>query len=221
MTAHWPTPAGLHTASAGLPVEGELPSFGGATGWLNSPPLAPAGLGGNVVLAGFWTYTCINWLRQLPYLRAGLGNIPATGWSSSACTHPSWHSSTTPATSAGPCRTCNRSRSRLTTTTRYEVLSATTTGRLCTSPTRSGAVGVELPAEACVQLLCALDIRDGDDDYLQLHIGVLDARDPLHVIAANLRRAHSDLPGWCQGTTLALRRLRRTRETRRWIPRSP
>jgi thiol-disulfide isomerase/thioredoxin len=70
MTPHWPVPAGLHMTSARLPVEGELPSFGGATGWLNSPPLTPAGLRGNVVLASFWTYTCINWLRQLPYLRA-------------------------------------------------------------------------------------------------------------------------------------------------------
>ena len=70
MNLRWPTPAGLHTAAASLPVEGELPSFGGATGWLNSPPLTPADVRGKVVLAGFWTYTCINWLRQLPYLRA-------------------------------------------------------------------------------------------------------------------------------------------------------
>jgi len=70
MKPHWLTPAGLHTASTMLPVEGELPSFGGATGWLNSPPLTPAGLRGTVVLTGFWTYTCVNWLRQLPYLRA-------------------------------------------------------------------------------------------------------------------------------------------------------
>jgi thiol-disulfide isomerase/thioredoxin len=67
---HWRTPAGLHAAAARLPVEGELASFGGATGWLNSPPLEPAGLRGQVVLVSFWTYTCINWLRQLPYLRA-------------------------------------------------------------------------------------------------------------------------------------------------------
>ena len=39
MNARWRAPAGLHTASARLPVEGELPSFGGATGWLNSRPL--------------------------------------------------------------------------------------------------------------------------------------------------------------------------------------
>ena len=69
MKPHWPVPAGLHTASR-LPVEGELPSFDGATGWLNSPPLTPEGLRGKVVLTDFWTYTCVNWLRQLPYVRA-------------------------------------------------------------------------------------------------------------------------------------------------------
>jgi thiol-disulfide isomerase/thioredoxin len=53
-----------------LPVEGELPSFGGATTWLNSHPLAADDLHGRVVLIDFWTYTCINWLRQLPYVRA-------------------------------------------------------------------------------------------------------------------------------------------------------
>lgn len=53
-----------------LPVEGELPSLSGATGWLNSEPLTPAGLRGTVVLVNFCTYTCINWLRSLPYVRA-------------------------------------------------------------------------------------------------------------------------------------------------------
>ena len=53
-----------------LPVEGRLHSFEGATGWLNSDPLTPEGLRGRVVLVDFWTYTCVNWLRTLPYLRA-------------------------------------------------------------------------------------------------------------------------------------------------------
>lgn len=44
--------------------------FDGATDWLNSPPLSPADLHGKVVVVNFWTYTCINWLRQLPYVRA-------------------------------------------------------------------------------------------------------------------------------------------------------
>jgi thiol-disulfide isomerase/thioredoxin len=62
--------ATTHPAVVRLPVEGSLPSLAGATGWLNSPPLTTAGLRGSVVLVDFWTYTCINWLRTLPYLRA-------------------------------------------------------------------------------------------------------------------------------------------------------
>ena len=53
-----------------LPLEGEFPSLGGATEWLHSPPLTAAGLRGKVVLVQFWTYTCVNWLRTLPYVRA-------------------------------------------------------------------------------------------------------------------------------------------------------
>jgi hypothetical protein len=48
-----------------------MPSLGGATGWLNSEPLGPAELRGHVILVDFWTLTCINWLRQEPYVRAG------------------------------------------------------------------------------------------------------------------------------------------------------
>jgi thiol-disulfide isomerase/thioredoxin len=47
-----------------------MPSLGGATAWLNSEPLDPAGLRGHVVLVDFWTLTCINWLRTEPYIRA-------------------------------------------------------------------------------------------------------------------------------------------------------
>jgi thiol-disulfide isomerase/thioredoxin len=48
----------------------QMPSLGVATEWLNSEPLGPAELRGHVVLVNFWTLTCINWLRQKPYVRA-------------------------------------------------------------------------------------------------------------------------------------------------------
>jgi cytochrome c biogenesis protein CcdA/thiol-disulfide isomerase/thioredoxin len=53
-----------------LPVEDIDPSFSGATQWLNSPPLTADGLKGKVVLVDFWTYSCINCLRAIPYVRA-------------------------------------------------------------------------------------------------------------------------------------------------------
>ncbi len=66
-------------AAAQLPVEGELPALDGATAWLNSPPLGAAELSGKVVLVDFWTYTCINWLRTLPYVRAWAGKYAPHG----------------------------------------------------------------------------------------------------------------------------------------------
>jgi thiol-disulfide isomerase/thioredoxin len=62
-----------------LPVEGRLASFDGATGWLNSEPLTPEALRGRVVLVDFWTYTCVNWLRTLPYVRAWAGKYAVAG----------------------------------------------------------------------------------------------------------------------------------------------
>jgi thiol-disulfide isomerase/thioredoxin len=55
--------------SPDLPVEGQLPSLEGATSWLNSPPLTRDGLRGKVVVIDFWTYSCINCLRSLPYVK--------------------------------------------------------------------------------------------------------------------------------------------------------
>jgi thiol-disulfide isomerase/thioredoxin len=57
-------------AAASLPTEGEMPSLSGAVAWLNSPPLTKEGLKGKVVLVDFWTYSCINCLRAIPYVRA-------------------------------------------------------------------------------------------------------------------------------------------------------
>jgi cytochrome c biogenesis protein CcdA/thiol-disulfide isomerase/thioredoxin len=62
------TPQGRQ--SDGLAVEGAFPSLSGATSWLNSAPLTPQGLRGKVVLIDFWTYSCINCLRSLPYVKA-------------------------------------------------------------------------------------------------------------------------------------------------------
>ncbi len=53
-----------------LPVEGRAPSLEGAVGWLNSPPLSMEQLRGKVVLVDFWTYSCINCIRTIPYVRA-------------------------------------------------------------------------------------------------------------------------------------------------------
>lgn len=56
--------------NTGLPVEGTLPALDGAVQWLNSPPLSAEALKGKVVLVDFWTYSCINCLRSLPYVKA-------------------------------------------------------------------------------------------------------------------------------------------------------
>jgi cytochrome c biogenesis protein CcdA/thiol-disulfide isomerase/thioredoxin len=53
-----------------LPVEGQFPSLDGAVEWLNSPPLTPEQLRGKVVLVDFWTYSCINCIHTVPYVRA-------------------------------------------------------------------------------------------------------------------------------------------------------
>lgn len=57
-------------SESGVTTEGLLPSFDGAVRWLNSPPLVSSELRGRVVLVQFWTFTCINWLRTAPYIRA-------------------------------------------------------------------------------------------------------------------------------------------------------
>ena len=69
----------MTSATAQLPIEGELPSLGGATNWLNSEPLTANSLRGKVVLFQFCTYTCINWLRTLPYVRAWAEKYKAQG----------------------------------------------------------------------------------------------------------------------------------------------
>jgi thiol-disulfide isomerase/thioredoxin len=67
------TPSRAHGSRGSLDrlrVEGDLPALDGAVAWLNSEPLTREALRGHVVVVQFWTYTCINWLRTLPYVRA-------------------------------------------------------------------------------------------------------------------------------------------------------
>ncbi len=64
------TDSELAAASETLPIEGRAPALSGAVDWLNSKPLTPDDLKGKVVLVDFWTYSCINCLRTIPYVRA-------------------------------------------------------------------------------------------------------------------------------------------------------
>jgi thiol-disulfide isomerase/thioredoxin len=68
-----------HVGTADLPVEGHVPGFDGATGWLNSEPLTAEDMHGKIVLVDFWTYTCINWLRTLGYVRAWFEKYQSQG----------------------------------------------------------------------------------------------------------------------------------------------
>ena len=117
-----------------LPVEGRLASFDGATGWLNSEPLTPAGLRGKVVLVDFWTYTCVNWLRTLPYIRAWAAKYAANGLTIIGVHTPEFgfeHD----LDNVAHCRASAWiGRSRSTTTTASGGRSATTSGRPSTSP---------------------------------------------------------------------------------------
>jgi cytochrome c biogenesis protein CcdA/thiol-disulfide isomerase/thioredoxin len=70
---------GKVAAEMALPIEGTLPSLDGAVTWLNSPPLSIAELKGKVVLIEFWTYSCINCLRALPYTEAWAEKYKAAG----------------------------------------------------------------------------------------------------------------------------------------------
>jgi thiol-disulfide isomerase/thioredoxin len=63
------TPSAAESQPA-LADEGSLPDLGGAVAWLNSAPLSPESLRGKVVLVNFWTYSCINSLRELPYMKS-------------------------------------------------------------------------------------------------------------------------------------------------------
>ena len=125
-------------AQKALPVEGAVPSLSGAVRWLNSPPLTTAGLKGKVVLVDFWTYSCINCLRAVPYVRAWAEKYAATGSRRDrrACARVRVREEPRQrgARRSPICRSPIRSPS--TTTTRSGVPSTTSTGRLTTSRRR-------------------------------------------------------------------------------------
>ena len=73
------TSSAAMTDGAALGVEGTMPALSGATEWINSPPLTREQLKGKVVLVDFWTYSCINCLRTLPYVRAWAAKYKAQG----------------------------------------------------------------------------------------------------------------------------------------------
>lgn len=71
--------AALRATSSLAGDEGPMPELNGATGWINSAPLTRDALRGKVVLADIWTYSCINSLRQLPYLKAWAAKYKSAG----------------------------------------------------------------------------------------------------------------------------------------------
>jgi len=72
-------PKPVTSDSMGVPMDSPMPPLAGNTGWLNSSPLMAKDLQGKVVLIDFWTYTCINWRRTLPYLRAWVDRYGKSG----------------------------------------------------------------------------------------------------------------------------------------------
>ena len=122
------------------------PSLGGATAWLNSPPLTAAGLRGKVVLVEFWTYTCINWLRSLPYVRAWAEKYraPGPGGDRRALARVpvrAGHRQRAPGREELRSRLSGRDRQRL---RRSGARSTTTTGRPSTSSMRRGASDIAI-----------------------------------------------------------------------------
>src|SRR4051794_27555615 len=120
-----------------------MPSLPAATGWLNSEPLGPAQLRGHVVVVNFWTLTCINWLRQEPYVRAWSQAYQGDGLIVIGVHTPEFAfeheiDGVRQATKE------DRSTTRLpsTTTTRSGAPSPTTTGRRCTSSTRADSSAI-------------------------------------------------------------------------------
>ena len=130
-----------------LSAEGELPDLGGATAWLNSESLTPAGLRGKVVVVQFCTYSCVNWLRTLPYVRAWAQKYRDHGLVVVGAHSPEFQfehdvEKVRPALK----RWASTTRSRSTTTSRSGALSITTPGPPSTSSTSRGESAITTSA---------------------------------------------------------------------------
>ena len=132
------------------PVEGHLPSFAGATSWLNTDPLTPEGLRGKVVLVDFWTYTCVNWLRTLPYVRAWAAKYADAGLTVDRRPHAGVRLRAQRRQHRRPGSRHERrpTRSPSTATTASGTPSTTTTGRRSTSPIRRAGFAITTSARA-------------------------------------------------------------------------
>jgi thiol-disulfide isomerase/thioredoxin len=129
--------------------QSELASLERATEWLNSPPLTASNLRGKVVLVDFWTYTCINWLRTLPYVRAWHEKYRGQGLVVIGVHAPEFSFEKNPAMFASPSRTCGSiTRSRSTTSMSSGAASGTTIGRRSISSMRKGASGISILVRA-------------------------------------------------------------------------
>ncbi len=127
----------------------DLASLGRATAWLNSAPLTAADLQGKVVLVDFWTYTCINWLRTVPYVRAWAARYKEQGLVVIGVHTPEFtFEEDVDNVRRSARREASRTRSPSTTTARSGVGSAITTGRRSTSSMRRGMCAITTSARA-------------------------------------------------------------------------
>ena len=132
-----------------LPVESRMPAFAGATEWLNTKPLTPTDLQGKVVVVDFWTYTCINWLRTLPYVRAWAETYGDHGLVVIGVHTPEFSIEHDIDNVRRAARTWTLgTRSRSTTTTPFGTRSPTNTGRRSTLRMRKAASGTITSARA-------------------------------------------------------------------------
>ena len=138
------------TSARATAGQSQLTSLKGANEWLNSEPLTPEALRGKVVLIDFWTYTCINWLRTAPYVRAWEQKYRDQGLVVIGVHSPefAFEKDIDNVRRAVKGTGDRLSQSRWTVTTRSGAASTTTTGRRYTSSMRRDASAITISAKA-------------------------------------------------------------------------